>query len=350
MLVTELSVHCKIFLIILLSFSFCSRSLPQKYPDPVVDSLISNGIGKIINQDYAGAKKTFENLNSRFTELPAGKIFSTASVIARAFDYSENIASDSITDRLDDAQKQAKSLLEKNPGSAWYQYFLALAEGYTAYYHALNGSWIPAMSNGLNSVSDFNNCLKLNPDFFEAYTAVGTYKYWRSRKTEFLNWLPFVKNEEDDGIKNLKLAAEHSSYHRYLAMNSLLWIYIDRKQFKDAELIAEKALAQYPNVRLFKWGLARAFEGLNLNKSISLYSEILKSYQGIKGINHCNEITLKHILAQLYYRNGEKDKALTECNEILAINNLSDYEKDKLDGRLDRVKKLKQELVDEVSK
>jgi tetratricopeptide (TPR) repeat protein len=167
---------------------------------------------------------------------------------------------------------------------------------------------------------------------------------------EFLDWLPFIKNEEESGIKDLKLSIEHSSYHRYLAVNSLLWIYIDRKQYKDAKELAEKALSEYPDVRLFLFGLARAYEGINLTKSIILYFEILNSYQNIKGINRCNEITLKHIIAQLYNRNGEKEKALNECNEILTINNLSEYEKNKMDERLDRVKQLKKELLKELSK
>jgi tetratricopeptide (TPR) repeat protein len=350
MLVTEHLVHSEFCLILLLFLSLTGVIFPQRYPDPAIDSLINSGIRKLITQDYTGAKNNFEKLEYKHPDLPAGKIFIAAADIARAFDYSESIVTDSMTERLEEAQNQAKELLEKNPGNVWNQYFLALAEGYLAYYHGLNGSWLPALNKGLSSVSDFNNCLKLNPDFYEAYTAIGTYKYWRSRKTEFLNWLPFVKNEEDAGIQNLKLSIEHSTYHRYLAMNSLLWIYIDRKQYKDAKVVAEKALAEFPSTRLFMWGLARAYEGIDLNKSINVYAEILNSYKNIKGLNHCNEIILKHIIAQLYNRNGEKEKSFNLCNEILAINNLSDYEKDKMDSRLDRVKKLKKDLMKDLSK
>jgi tetratricopeptide (TPR) repeat protein len=326
------------------------KGFSQRYPDPVVDSLIDSGIRKIINQNYDDAKSTFEDLNLRFPELPAGKIFIAAAEIARTFDYSDSSIPDSILGRLDEAQKQAGKLLEKNPGSVWYHYFLALAEGYSAYYNGLNGSWLPALSKGLNSISDFKDCLKINPVFYEAFTAIGTYKYWRSRKTAFLNWLPFVGNEEDSGIVYLKLSIEHSTYHRYLAVNSLIWIYIDRKKFNDAKSLAERALNEYPNTRLFMWGLARAYEGIDLNKSIDLYFGILNSYQSIQGLNRCKEIILKHIIAQLYYKIGEKENSLIECNEILGINNLSEYEKNTMDDRLDRVLQLKKKLLKELSK
>ena len=68
-------------------------------------------------------------------------------------------------------------------------------------------------------------------------------------------------------------------------------------------------------------------EGIDPKKSIDLYFEILKSYQSISGLNRCREITLKHIIAQLYYRIGKKEKALVECDEILNIDNLSEFEK-----------------------
>jgi tetratricopeptide (TPR) repeat protein len=348
--VTEYFARFKFSLTLFLFLSLFGKAFSQRYPDPVVDSLINSGIGKIINQDYTGAKSTFENLESGFPELPAGKIFIAATDIARTFDYSDSSITDSTINILDEAQKQAENLIEKNPGSIWYRYFLALAEGYMAYYNGLNGSWFAALNKGLSSVSDFNGCLKIKPEFCEAFMAIGTYKYWRSRKTEFLNWLPFVKNEEDAGIANLKFSIECSSYHRYLAVNSLIWIYIDRKQYNDAKSLAEKALVEYPDTRLFLWGLARAYEGIDINKSIGLYFKILISYNNIKGLNRCKEIILKHIIAQLYDKIGDKKNALAECNEILAINNLSEFEKDKMNGRLARVKKLKKELLTELSK
>ena len=347
---TEHSARFKAGIILFIVLCFSMQAFPQRYPDPQVDSLIETGIGQLIKQDYAGAKITFTALDVRFPLLPAGKIFIAAADIAKSIDYSENISGSTFGDRLAEAQQKAKALLEKNPDNVWYRYFLALAEGYISYYDALNGSWLSAFSKGLGAVSDFNACLKLKPDFYDAYTAVGTYRYWRSRKTSFLNWLPFVGNDEEEGIKDLKLAIDHKTYHRYIAMNSLLWIYIDQKKYRDAKAIAEKALKDYPDSRQFKWGLARAYEGIDLGKSILIYSDILNSYKSIKGINRCNEITLMHIIAQIYNRSGEKEKALNECNEILSITDLTEYEKDKLDSRLDRVKQLKNELVEELSK
>ncbi|MCK7524852.1 MAG: hypothetical protein MZV64_48225 [Ignavibacteriales bacterium] len=42
--------------------------------------------------------------------------------------------------------------------------------------------------------------------------------------------------------------------------------------------VAELALKDHPKSRIFKWGLARAYENIDPVKSISLYQEILNSY------------------------------------------------------------------------
>ena len=312
-----------IILIITLSLC-CGNTFSQIYPNPVVDSLLETGITETIDQNYSEAKSTFIQLDKLFPELPLGKIYITNVYIAQAFDYSCEFQTDTIDYYLGAARKEAENLVNKNDKNIWNQYSLALCEGIYSYFQALNNNWISAFTNGLNSISGFQECLKLNTNFYDAYTALGTYKYWRSRKTQIVKWLPFVPDEEDDGIKYLSMAIDHSTYTKYMAVNSLIWIYIDRKNFSNAEKLALIALKRFPDSRQFKLEYARALEESNPNKAIQVYSDVLNDYLKIKGLNH--------------------------CNEILNIKNLSDYEKDKLGKRIERVKQLKENIEDESSK
>ena len=316
----------------------------QQYPNAVVDSLMKKGINEIINQKYDDAKEDFSVLNKKFPLLPFGKIYLAATEIARSYDLAEEFNTDYIEGNLDEAGKQAKLLIEKDKNNVWNYYFKALADGYYAYFQALNKNWLPALNNGMSCISGFEKCLNLNPRFYDAYTAIGSFKYWKSRKTEFLHWLPFIDNEEQRGINYLVIATNHYSYNEYLAFNSLIWIYIDKKEYAKAVSLAQKVLTQYPGSRVFEWGLARAYEGIDVKKSIDIYYRILNYYQNIPGLNKYYEIVLKHIIAQQFYKLGESKKALLLCNEILALNNLSDYVKNKLGSRLNRVKELQLEL------
>lgn len=312
-----------------------------------MDSLLKAGINNLLLQDYDQAKATFSVLDREYPKLPLGKIYLVGTSIARSYDYKEPYNSDYINDNLDSAETLADRLYEKDENNIWYQCFVSLRAGYYAYYQALDRNWLSAFSNGINAVKGFEKCLAMNPNFYEAYAAIGGFKYWRSRKTESLKWLPFIKDEREEGIKYLKMAVEKATYTKYMAINSLLWIYIDQKKYNEAISLAEKSLKEYPDCRYFLWPQARAFEGVDNKKAISLYEKILDMYRNMKNNNHFNEIVLEHIIARQYLKLGDKQKALDYCNRILSLKNLSDFVKDRLGDRLDHVRDLKKELSGE---
>jgi tetratricopeptide (TPR) repeat protein len=310
-----------------------------------VDYLLKTGISYIVNQDYKGAEEIINLLNKEFPNLPLGKIYLAANRIAEAYDYAEDFDEEFILKRLEEAKEQSEKLIDSDNENIWYQYFLALTEGYTAYFHAINESWFSALSTGVDAISEFDKILASDKKFYEAYIAIGTFEYWKSRKMEFIDWLPFSIDSRTIGIERLKVAIDSSSYNSYLAINSLIWIYIDQNRFDDAIKISEKALKEFPDSRTFKWGLARAYEEIDPSKAIALYIEILNSYPVLENGNYKNVITLKHIIAQQYVKLGDKQNALKYCNEILSIKNIPEKTADELAERLERVKSLKKELT-----
>jgi predicted Zn-dependent protease len=332
-------------ILFLLWIAICANIYSQEYPDRYVNTLLKSGIDEIINQNYQQARSEFEVLNSKYAYLPFGKIYLAATEIARSYDYGEEYKGEVISKYLNSAKDQSEKLLNKNPNDIWNHYFLGLVEGYISYYEGLNGSWLTSLKEGINSASNFEECLKMNPAFIEAYSGLGTYKYWKSKKTGFLNWLPFVNDDRAEGIAYLEKAVDKSSYNTYLAVNSLIWIYIDKKNIEKAEQVSEKALREFPESRFFKWGLARALEDLDRQKAINKYYEILNSYTNLNSMNHYNEIVLKHLIAQQYEKMGDKAKALKLCIEILGIKNVSDFVKSKLGDRLERVKELRSRVI-----
>jgi tetratricopeptide (TPR) repeat protein len=325
---------------------FCTSKIPaQIYPDSTVHKMLKEGIKLIVDQNYNEATKLFGSLEKMRSSLPLGKIYLAATLIAKSYDYQEPFDDEAISEYLDDANKITQSLLNSDDKNIWNHYFYALAQGYNAYYDALKENWFSAFSTGLNSMSAFEYCLDEDRNFYESLIAIGTYKFWRSKKTEFLDWLPFVPNEEELGIDYLKKAIKFSGYNSHLAVHSLIWIYIEQGDFDNAVKVADTALNRDPDSRLFKWGLARAYENKNPEISINLYEEILNSYPKELKTNKINIITLKHLIAQQYVKLGKNKEALDLCNEILAIYGYSKYEFEKLSKRLDRVKQLKNDLI-----
>jgi tetratricopeptide (TPR) repeat protein len=322
----------------------CFETSAQIYPDATVDSLLRIGIHYIINQDYIAANKIFNELNDDYPALPLGKIYLAAAKIAEEYDYAEDFDETYIRENLESAKTQTEKLNDPDNRNIWYRYFYALSEGYTAYFEAINGSWFSALTTGVNSISEFEDILKSDDKFFEAYIAIGTFEYWKSRKLEFVSWLPFTNDTKNLGIDFLIMAIDSASYNSHLAINSLIWIYIDQKKYEDAIKIAQKALKEFPASRSFKWGLARAYEETNPTEAISVYLQILKSYPKLKNGNYKNEITLKHLIAQQYAKLGDNENALKYCDEILSLKNIPEQTMDEMSERLQRVKELKKEL------
>ncbi len=340
---TEHLERCKIILVL---FSlFIAQSFPQSYPDKKIDSLLKQGINEIIRQKYPQAEMTFKDLDSSYSKFPFGKICLAAVKIAEAYDYNEPFDSKFIENKLEEAESQSEKLVDTNGKNPWYHYLKALSKGYYAYYEALNHNWLSAVSKGYDSMQDFEECISLDSNFYDAYTALGAFDYWSSKKTKFLQFLPFIHDESKLGIKYLQKSISGSGYNSYLAINSLVWIYIHEKDFIKAQQLAEKSLKEYPGSRFFMWGLARALEASNPQSSIKIYENIYDSYARINKLSLFHEILLKHLMAQQYANLGKKDKALKLCDEILGIKIPSDEDSDRIDNRLKRVEKLKEELL-----
>ncbi len=346
MLEIEHLVHYRLAAIFIASILLNSFTYSQKYPNSEVNKLLEVGIEYILNQNYDLAKTKFSILEKKYSELPLGKIYLAATDITKAFDYGEELNSNFVIRNLDEALELAEQRLENNPSDVWNHYFVALAKGYKSYLRVLNKDWLSAISSGLSSVNYFEDCLEMDSSFYESYVALGTYKFWKSRKLEFLEWLPFFDDESEKGIRYLEIALNNTTYNRNFAAVSLIWIYIETKNFYGAIQIAEKELKKNPINRTLKWALARAYEDVNPVKAIQIYNELINSYQKIPDQNHYQEITLKHIVSQQYVKIGERREALRLCEEILSERSLSEDVREKLADRLKKVRKMKKELVD----
>ncbi len=334
-------VHFKVILIFLL---LSGISFSQNHPDSKIDRTLRFGISEIVKQNYRNAEKIFQELDDDYPQIPLGKIYLAATLIAESYDYETPFDDLRITSLLNDSKKISESLLNNDKKNLWYKYYLALITGYQAYYEAIKGNLLKALSVGLNSYNLFDEILEQDSTFQDALIAVGTYKYWKSDKLEFLSWLPFIDDEREIGIKLLERSIKNNSYNSHLAIYSLIWILIHKKDFNNAKNLVEFALNKFPQSRVFKEAYARVYEEIDLNKSAQIYNQVLDSYENLELENRVKVITLKHKIAIQLQKAGRKTQALKICDEILAINNLTKFEIERLGDRLERVKKMQNEL------
>ena len=171
---------------------------------------------------------------------------------------------------------------------------MGTADGYDAYDRVERGDWFGGVRKGMSSASKFEEIINKDSSFYDAYVGIGTYYYWRSRKTEFLRWLPFVKDDRERGIRMLMIGAEHSEYNKFAAMSALVSIYLDRKDYKQVEEWSKQGLKYYPENRIFLWGLATAYDRQNRPaEAVSSYSNLLENIMRAHAPHPYNEIVCR---------------------------------------------------------
>jgi tetratricopeptide (TPR) repeat protein len=198
-------------------------------------------------------------------------------------------------------------MIRESPNSPLGHFYLGTATGYSAYSHVERGNWFTGITRGLSSASDFKKAMELDSSFYDAFVGVGTYYYWKSRKTSFLNWA-------------LETAATKGSCNRYAAMSALVTIYLDAGQFRDAIRWAKQGLEKYPENRIFLWGLAAAQEkSEEYESALSTYLILNKSITEARITNPYNEVLCQLNMMKAQIALGQTKELRTHVAKILSF-------------------------------
>jgi tetratricopeptide (TPR) repeat protein len=242
-----------------------------KLEAPIHFSVLS-GIDFIMKHEYARADSVFRVVAKHYPDHPVGYLYRAAVLQAYNIDFDVPIEQG----KFDSLIRMGKGASEKI-SSPWSGYFLGTADGYDAYERVERGDWFGGVRKGMSSASQFEEIIDKDSSFYDAYVGLGTYYYWRSRKTEFLQWLPFIKDDRARGIQLLMIGADRSEYNRFAAMSALISIYLDAEKYKQAEEWSRRGLQSYPKNRIFLWGLATALDRQNrFAESVAAYSNLLE--------------------------------------------------------------------------
>ena len=141
---------------------------------------------------------------------------------------------------------------------------------------------------------------------YDAYAGLGGFYYWRSRKTKYFNWLPFVGDDRPKAFSLLKKTAEHGVYNRYTALSMLAAVYNDAGLYEKAIECARTGLAQYPSNQVFLWALTTALEKLGKPKeAVAAYERLLASLREDGDDNAYNDLVCRLNISKLKLEMGD---------------------------------------------
>jgi tetratricopeptide (TPR) repeat protein len=288
------------------------------------DTLLQ-GIDLTLKQDYPEARTLFEVATRNHPENPAGYLYLAGMMQAEYSDY-ENAFDQKLFDSLlAKGEALAEAMIERKDSLDWGYYYAGTALSYRAFSESENGGWPSVIIDGTNAARMFERCLERNPQFYDAMSGLGTYYYWRSKKTEFLSWLPFVSNREREGIDFLLAASDKGTFEQFVALNSLAEVFIEEKNYDSALAVVQKGLALYPENRSFLWSLMGVVERMSDRDTAAMKlaaSRMLASVMKAPVRNPYCEAACRLKLAQYAMGELQYGVVIDECQKILQYENL----------------------------
>jgi hypothetical protein len=244
---------------------------------------LDTGFGQMYNLDFAAAHKTFEAWEALHPDDPLGAASNAAAYLFAEFERLHVLELDLFTEsrrlehfgklspdpqskiafegELAKADAIAGKILTQSPDDCDALFARTLTDGLRGNYAALVEKQKRDALNFLKSSRSMaEKLIAIDPDYHDAYLAVGIENYLlglRSAPTRWFLRLTGAETNKEKGLANLKITAEQG---RYLAPYARLLLVIAclRDQDRDS---AKKLLAglvrDFPHNRLYQIELAR---------------------------------------------------------------------------------------------
>lgn len=346
MKITKNRLMLSLWYLIAIVLFFFESILGQTCFDVKTDSLIQCGIELSIEHNYLKAESIFQRLIEDYPDHPIGYFFMAATLQSKMMDYESDHWNQEFFQNIRLAiQYTEKNEFGKPEHDPWSLFYHGSALCYLAFYEGRNANFLKAVRHGLTGISILKKVIKIESKIHDAYFGIGSYKYWRSQKTKFLNWLPLVSDERQEGIEMVRRAVEQGKYTQYAAMNELIWILLDAGKAKEAYVWALKGLKKFPQSRFFLWGAAKtAFVLEDYSASVTYFQQLLDSIIKAPCDNYYNEYICRAKLAQCFAKLGKFADASAQIIYVESLSLSPEIEK-KLKKQREELSQLKKKLT-----
>jgi tetratricopeptide (TPR) repeat protein len=313
--------------------------------EAVVDGYIQRGIRATVLQKYSLAKSTFDSLRIFLPEDPRPYFYLAALLQSQMMDLEHYDQEHQFFELIDTVIVAANAEIQTEPDRAMAYFFKGAAHSYRGYYYAQRRDYLKGIRDCMVGVKFLEEAVSRDSSFYDAYLGIGTFWYWRSRLTHLINWLPFIQDKSQEGLAMVMKSAELGRFSREAALNGLIWIRIDRREFTQAIQLALQMLEEFPQSRFFLWPLAEAyFRAGNFINSIETFEQLEESYRGEPGNNHYNEFVCGSRVMEAHLKMNEPSKACEMAADLMGLP-LSPPVRNRLSGKLAQVKKVSDNCV-----
>lgn len=322
---------------------------PSMFHDDSLRIIILEGVRLTFNDRFAAAESLYAHLALTFPQSPTGPLFAAATIHAQMLDSESPQRHADLERWLDEAKSRALRWHAIEAQNAEPEFVLGAAAGYEAVFESRWGGWLAALKQGLRSKGHFDAAIRRDPDLTDAYLGIGNYNYWKSVKTDFINWLPLIPDDKTKGLEQLRHVATAGLLAAAAGRVSLGWALINERRYEEALAQGDTLALLFPDGKGPLWIRALASFALSRwEQSRALYNEIERRILAEGPGNYYNLIDCAFFRAQCNFHSGRWSETLSECHKALAYPTLPGT-RERQKNKLARLRRLQSELKEKVN-
>jgi tetratricopeptide (TPR) repeat protein len=291
--------------------------------DPTQDPLKSDilqGIELTINNRFNQAIQIYKSLVEHYPHHPMGYFYVAAAIQAKMLDAENYSEIGEFNGWINRSIHLADSLNKAGNADGWIYFYYGSSFLYRGLMKTKQGSWFSAYRDASKGIKFLEQAIQKDSSIYEAYLGIGSFKYWKSAKTNFLTWLPFIADEREEGLNLIYKSLQKGIFVKWIGRDQLCWILMDKGEYQNALEIASLNCQNYPESRFFRWTLAFAtFHTGEWSQSYALYESLLSEAREMKNNNHYNEIDCLVHMAEISAESKEWSNAYDLADQALKL-------------------------------
>ena len=269
--------------------------------------------------DYTRAIEYFEKLIAEDPANPFGYLSLAVMYAAKLVDLPNYEDEVRFYDAVEKAITQSEAAVQANENDAGARFYLGGSLGYKAIYDGMTGRWWSAFWTGRRGVDELSKTVALDSTLYDAYYGLGLFDYWQARKSQIFWWLPFMGDNRQRGINNLKVAIRNGTFTQAESQAALVYIHIEEQEFDKAIPLAEELYRRFSYSRFFKRCVADSYlRGGRPQEAEPLYQSLLDDIRKDPNATRWNTVLHRLNVAKAQYLAGEYVRAELNLAAIVA--------------------------------
>jgi tetratricopeptide (TPR) repeat protein len=274
-----------------------------------------DGLEKIFQRDYKGAKKQFDKMAVDYRGWgvgPVGQVLVWQAMMLENFDFKYE-------SQYQVSHRRARMELEEAlamPGNeAWENFLMAGILGIESIHLMRQEEYVKAINRGYEAMKAVKRTQELAPEFTDINLGDGLFNYWVSVVSQNTSMIPNMADKREIGIQQLMMVERTAVFLRPPATLSLTFTWVEEGKKREALKSGLRNYRKYPDNIINNQVLGRVYM---YNR---MYEDSERIFKQVLTVDPKNQ-RVNYYMARLYLRWNKLPKAEASLKAYLAFTDI----------------------------